>query len=379
VAGQASEILCSLLAGCSRVQLATQAAEILLRCTEPGWAPGWEGIADLSELRDLRGLALDQWLGAEENEQFKHQVCEGLRSLNLNGIVGIDKLPRVIGNFSQLTSISLLGTNLKSFPPELLDRATSLRHLALGRQTPEFKLSIKEAPPPFDQFKFLTELILEAIGLTELPTSCSIEGPWPSLKKLSLRNNELTHLPVWLTALSQLESLDVSGNMLTALPPFQEYQPLVSLNLKGNCLMHLPTSLVVLKRTLRDLDANPQRGGVPLKVPPEEVLAKSAEAVLSFLDDLQRTGQQTRTLMRVSFIGEGGAGKTHLCLALQDELERYRSDDPETVGIDMGKWVAQSGDRSKPSVYCRAWDFAGSYTSQFDLPVSAAHIPDSLK
>jgi hypothetical protein len=65
--------------------------------------------------------------------------------------------------------------------------------------------------------------------------------------------------------------------------------------------------------------------------------------------------------MKVSFVGEGGAEKTHMCLALQGELERYRYDDPETVGIDIGAWVAKIEESDKARVYCQSWDFAGTF------------------
>jgi GTPase SAR1 family protein len=83
--------------------------------------------------------------------------------------------------------------------------------------------------------------------------------------------------------------------------------------------------------------------------------------------------------MEVSFVGEGGAGKTHLCLALQGELERYQHDDPETVGIETGAWVAKCEDSSKAPVFCRSLDFAGISQGSTTLTMSEALTCRSLK
>ena len=52
-------------------------------------------------------------------------------------------------------------------------------------------------------------------GLIELPESL---GQLTQLHSLDLFDNQLTALPEWLGELTQLEELDVSSNQLTALP-----------------------------------------------------------------------------------------------------------------------------------------------------------------
>lgn len=89
----------------SPVSPVSQAARILLKCT----APGADGMANLSHLPDLPGLALDRWLEPEGRDALRSQLCKGLRSLNVNSIVAISKLPNLVASLSQLTSISLLG------------------------------------------------------------------------------------------------------------------------------------------------------------------------------------------------------------------------------------------------------------------------------
>lgn len=382
----------------------SQAARILVRCT----MPGADGVADLSHLPDLPGLALDRWLEPKEMGALRSQLCAGLRSLKVDGIVAIAKLPNLVASFTHLSSISLLGTRLRKFPPELC-QLTSLQSLAMGRQGPEVIPEMQGSLERLGAFQLLTELRLRDMGLTELSWSTSSDSsvapPWPELRILQVDDNKLTELPSWLPLLTLLEELDVSGNELTRLPDFdpvrsrrtelvrisielqrlglhsdagrlletrglQSLVPLRSLYVQRNLLTVLPLSLVDIRDTLTTLVANPQkdpskpgeRGGLrSLRLPPEEVLAKPIGTVLRFLEEMRDTGQQTRTMMKVSFVGEGGAGKTHLCLALQGKLDQYGYDDPETVGIETGAWVAKSEDKTKAPVFCRSWDFAGEF------------------
>jgi len=74
--------------------------------------------------------------------------------------------------------------------------------------------------------------------LTELPASLS---QLTQLESLNLSGNQLTVLPEWLSKLTQLRSLDLSGNRLTVLPEWlSQLTQLRSLNLSGNQLTMLP-------------------------------------------------------------------------------------------------------------------------------------------
>jgi hypothetical protein len=349
----------------------------------------------------LPGFAVDLWLDQDGQEDLKTQICQGLRSLNLDNIAAINRLPELITSFSCLTSISLLRTRLTEFPPQLY-KLKGLQSLAVGKQGPIFPLSMQSSLRMLSALDSLTELKLQDVGLKDLSWAgiSDQNPPWPRLRTLHLDGNNIDELPSWLTRLTLLEELDLSSNKLDCLPNFdpdqcrraelthqleeiginssgienvlvsqgiQQPLPLRALYVQRNFLEELPVSLAALRDTLKNLVANPQKdrkgtdGGKlrTLRVPPEEVVAKSTDAILGFLEALKENGMHTRRLMRVSFIGEGGAGKTHLCLALQGQLERYRHDDPETVGIDIESWVARSEDSSKDPVFCRSWDFAG--------------------
>lgn len=301
---------------CSGLVKAGDMAKAILReCSRPGGS----GAADLSKLIKLPDLNLDQCPA-----DFKTQLCQGLQSLNLANLSRIRDLPTLVESFTKLTSITLMGNRLDSFPPQLEVLLGSLKELVLGNQNSD---SFRELTPRSllalgPRFTALTALSLEDVGLTEVPwlSSCS------SLTVLRLRKNYIVELPLRLLyLLPEIRDLDISSNelkgleFLAALP---RHPRLEALNVQDNFLTELPTSLVGLKNSLKTLVANPQKEGEALRVPPEEVLAKPTPDVLRFLDELAKSGKQTRTLMRVSFVGEAGAGKTHLCLSLQDRLEQ---------------------------------------------------------
>jgi hypothetical protein len=272
----------------SPVSPVSQAARILLECTVP-WG---DGMADLSRLPRLPGLALDRWLAPKGMEALRSQLCKGLRSLNVDSIIAISKLLNLVASLSQLTSISLLGTRLREFPVELC-QLTSLQSLVLGNQGPEVRLEMQGSLERLGALRSLTELRLRDVGLMELSWSAdsSLAPPWPRLRILQVDDNKLTELPSWLTRLPLLEELDVSGNELSHLPDFnpdysrrvdlanqlevlgfhselgwlleaQGLQPPVpfkTLYVQRNLLTALPLALTNIRETLATLVANPQK------------------------------------------------------------------------------------------------------------------------
>ena len=80
-----------------------------------------------------------------------------------------------------------------------------------------------------------------SLRLTELPESL---GQLTQLQSLNLSGNRLTTLPDWLNHLIQLRALNLSGNRLTTLPKWLgQFRQLGTLNLSSNLLTALPESL----------------------------------------------------------------------------------------------------------------------------------------
>ena len=86
----------------------------------------------------------------------------------------------------------------------------------------------------------------------------------PSLRQLDLSGNLLTTLPPEIRLLTT-KTLDLSGNQLTTLAPAQwELPELRVLDLRGNQLTSLPPELGQLQKLARlDLRGNPLTGCLP--------------------------------------------------------------------------------------------------------------------
>jgi hypothetical protein len=110
-------------------------------------------------------------------------------------------------------------------------------------------------PPEIGQLTQLTSLFLFDNQLTALPPEI---GQLTQLTELSLSTNKLTALPPEIGQLTQLTSLSFSANKLTALPPeIGQLTQLTSLDLKWNKLTALPPEIGLLtKLTTLRLESN---------------------------------------------------------------------------------------------------------------------------
>ncbi len=119
--------------------------------------------------------------------------------------------------------------------------------------------------------------------LTALPESL---GQLRKLQSIDVSSNQLTALPESLGELAELQSLDVSGNRLTALPKsLGQLTQLQSLDVSGNQLTALPKSLGQLAQ-LQSLDVS----GNQLRALPESL------GQLTQLQSLYLFGNQLRAL-----------------------------------------------------------------------------------
>ena len=110
---------------------------------------------------------------------------------------------------------------------------------------------LTELPESLGQLTQLQTLDLSGNQLTALPEWL---GQLTQLQDLNFENNRLTALPESLGQLTQLQTLDLSGNQLTALPEWLgQLTQLQDLNFENNRLTALPESLGQLTQ-LQTLD-----------------------------------------------------------------------------------------------------------------------------
>jgi hypothetical protein len=111
------------------------------------------------------------------------------------------------------------------------------------------KLKLRELPESLGQLTQLKTLNLSSNQLTALPASL---GQLTQLQRLSLSHNALTALPELLGQLTQLQRLVVTNNALTALPEsVGQLTQLQTLELSANQLTALPESLGQLTQLQR--------------------------------------------------------------------------------------------------------------------------------
>ncbi len=183
-------------------------------------------------------------------------------------------LPSELGQMTQLTYLGVAGNQLTSLPPEL-GRLTRLRDLGLAGNR------LTSLPPELGRLTQLRKLGLAGNRLTTLPPEL---GQLPNLWALDVQDNQLASLPS-LAEFRRLIYLDMSGNRLQELnlvesltPPFtlppgagpllRQLQqmakargalptpPLESLDLSGNRLTTLPPEIGRLRLVHLDLSYN---------------------------------------------------------------------------------------------------------------------------
>jgi hypothetical protein len=119
-------------------------------------------------------------------------------------------------------------------------------------------------------------LTLAGLDLTALPIEL---GALTGLRELDLSGNLLSQLPPWLGRLTALERLTLRGNRLVALPEsLLGLGRLADLDLSGNQFVEIPRWLGRLGLERVDVSGNPD-----LIAPPPHVAAAGGEPVLDYL------------------------------------------------------------------------------------------------
>jgi internalin A len=276
----------------------------------------------------------------------------------------LSALPARIGELKTLQKLVLQGNRLRQIPPEI-GELTDLRMLALGDNR------LTALPAELWRLEQLHELLLSDNDLTDLPADV---GRLPFLSRLDVSYNEILTLPPELGRLNNLQVLDLTGNKITSAPSeLGRLTNLLRLNLGSNRLTLLPPEIGQLAN-LRELDlqgnlvttlpaglAHALRRGMrvivrgnPLQEPLPELLARSTDAVATYLESLETATAQYEAKMIL--IGEGNVGKTSLAAALDDAP--FVLDRPTTHGIEV-KSLMVPHPFDGTAMTLRAWDFGG--------------------
>jgi internalin A len=273
-------------------------------------------------------------------------------------------LPPRIAELKTLRKLVVQGNRLRQIPPEIGELA-NLTMLALGDNR------ISGLPAELWQLGNLQELLLSDNQLTELPAEV---GRLALLSRLDLSYNQILTVPRELGRLGNLQILDLAGNQIGSVPPeVGRLTNLLRLSLASNRLTHLPSE-VGQAANLREFDlqgnlittlpaglAHALRRGMrvnvrgnPLQEPLPELLARSTDAVATYLESLETASAQYEAKMIL--IGEGNVGKTSLAAAL--DAAPFVANRPTTHGIEVRSLVVTHPLAGTPMTL-RTWDFGG--------------------
>jgi internalin A len=267
----------------------------------------------------------------------------------------LSSLPPEIGQLSKLQSLDLSENQLSSLPPEI-GRLSKLQSLHLsGNQ-------LSSLPPEIGQLSKLQSLHLSSNKLSSLPPEI---GQITNLQTFYLNGNQLSSLPAEIGLLTNLQFLSLSSNQLSSLPAeIGLLTNLQSLSLSSNQLSNLPAEIGLLTN-LKKLEL---QGNEIINLPPE-IKTQGLQAILNFYR--QQLEQESERLYEAKFliVGEGGAGKTSLAKKIENENYELQSDEKSTEGIDVIKWKFKLDHDKEFRV--NIWDFGGQeiyhQTHQFFL------------
>ncbi len=335
----------------------------------------------------------------DDQKQALHRIELCLQSksetLDLKNL-GLNSIPREIGQLKFLRVLKLTSNNLITLPFEI-SHLSNLRQLYLGnnkfatlplhlknlnslQELYAFNNQFNKFPSVLSEIPSLEELSLSSNKISFLPPEISL---LVNLRKFDLFNNPLAGLPASISKLKSLIELNLSRTELHKLPKFvTEIKTLTTLKLAENSLTSLPqeikklNSLQILDLTDNNLSTLPiEITSLPLSqlylhdnpglTLPDEVLGPtqsetprrkpaSPSAILDYFFALLEQGKAPIQEVRLLLVGRGRVGKTSLLNALREKdinLEEQETPGITVLPIDLpcAKGIARA----------HVWDFGG--------------------
>lgn len=229
---------------------------------------------------------------------------------------------------NKLKRLSLFGGSIASL--DFLCRLTVLEVMLFSRVNPQKRGLCIPDLSSCGSLHFLDFSCTPLLAVAELP---------PQTSTLVLRNTGLSRIPDSVKTLKHLEDLDLSELYLRELPVW-----LADLKLPVQLSYNPFVKSILIQDTRVE--------GVDLRTIPEQ-----QELLKEWLEALHDKKNQTQNEVKVVFLGDGEAGKSHIVKRLeQDGALVPNFDGDATPGIAIANKRLDLVDRS---VVVRAWDFGG--------------------
>jgi Leucine-rich repeat (LRR) protein len=239
-------------------------------------------------------------------------------------------LPSSLGLLTSLTALVLTGNLFSGNIPTELSSCTMLEILDLSNNNLNGGI-----PTSFASLSKLSVLNLEGNFFAGEPDSTIFEGT-TGLVDLNLQGNRLTSIPTSIIRLTQLRNLNLGSNLLSTFPlAVTELEGLSHLNLKGNMFADQVPVQIGRLTSLRylDLSGNSFSGNIPVEIGRLTSLSETLD-----LSDNGLTGSistvlgQLIELKQLKLNGNDLAGQVPSELALLSKLEELRIEDNAITG-----------------------------------------------
>ena len=297
-------------------------------CDELSQLPGLEKLISLKRLNASDCALLDQLSGLEN--------LTSLVYLDVSNCDGLDELP----SLEKLTSLKYLNVSNCALLDQLpgLENLTSLTHLNASGCGKLSRLS------GLENLMNLTNLNLSwCHHLSQLPRLEKLN----SLTHLYLRGRIMVQLPDSLSQCKNLQTLDLSMMHLSDLPDWVPERFKRFITDSRQLLMYPEIGTLTLFGTIIDT------------IPDMSIFEQSPAMVAKFFEERKRGNTHPLNEIKVVFLGDGEAGKSHTIARLMNdggEPDHAVFDGQSTPGIVIRDKEYDLGDRT---IRVHYWDFGG--------------------
>ncbi|AGC75785.1 leucine rich repeat (LRR) protein [Nonlabens dokdonensis] len=278
-----------------------------------------------------------------------------------------------IENLDQLISLSLRGNNLKEIPYERLINLNKLKYLNIGGNNIE----------DISFLKYLNKLeslwLIENFNISDFtPISKLNNLNSISCGKCNLKNIE------FLTNLKKLKRIDLQDNAISDIEPLKDLEIIERLNLANNKIKKIEKLKCILtlqkfdisrnlltefprwiletqtEITWKDYSFGEKTTNVyenSFNNIPIEIIRLGKDSIIRYFKKIDSEGAEVIYEVKLTLVGEGGAGKTSLKRRLINEHSSLPRKDKRTRGIEIRDWTFKEVKNVKHKAHI--WDFGG--------------------
>jgi len=183
------------------------------------------------------------------------------------------------------------------------------------------------------------------------------------LKDLFAGSNKIKDISV-LKNLRSLKRIYLPDNKINDISSLKELGSLKHLILTGNPITEIPEWITDFNLRIKwsKLDNSSDTEVIaffdnPIDNPPIEIIKEGNDAIKRYFEKINQEGKDYIYEAKLTFVGEGGAGKTSLQKRLMKNTSDLPAKDTRTRGIEITDWEFQNVDGKKHVAHI--WDFGG--------------------